>query len=257
MTTPVCTVREIPIENVDPNPGNARTVFDEYKLKELAASIKSSGLQQLPVVFEDASRPGKFILESGERRYRAVKMLGWAVLPCLVKQRESLAESDVAGLIENVQRQDLSPYELAVKLEEIKRIHKLSASTISKMLGKSPSYTAVLIGLIEDLDGKVIAMWKHGDARCTTDFLKTVAKLPRERQMAAFETETEEGGEEEEPGAPRETRHNLKRAAETVMAGLLKLSADDVKAVNAKECVAFILGSRKRLPVGVSLVKEE
>lgn len=251
-TKPVGTYQEIPIENIIENPENARTVYDETKLSELAQSIKSSGIQQLPVVTAVVDRPGVYMLESGHRRRRAVLKLGWPMLPCIVKTRESVAESSIASLAENIQREDLTTYDVSVEMAKIKDVHKLSPTTIAKMLGMSASYAGVLIRLQEDLSDEVKALWKAGNPRATVDYLRNLAKVPKVKQIEAFK-EPEEGEEgEEKESEPREKKRNLKRAAEQLMAAMLKMSADDVKAVNAKECVAFILGGRTKKPVGIT-----
>jgi len=254
MTTTPDVLMNVPIENIRPNPVNARTTFDETKLKELAQSIKSTGLQQLPVVQEGEG--GIYTLESGERRFRACKMLGWATIPCLVKKRESLAESEIAGLAENVQRDNLTPYDLSVKLAAIKTEHKLQGSTIAKMLGLSASYVNVLISLQEDLSDNVKGQWKAGNPKATLDFLRPLMKVPKAKQIEAFVDEPEGEGDEKGPKALAEKKRNVRRAAEQLMAAMLKMSKEDCAAINARECVSFILGSRTRAPAGITFSDE-
>jgi ParB family chromosome partitioning protein len=245
--------KEIPIGQIEPNPSNARKHFDESKIKELALSIRATGLQQFPCVQEDKSRPGVYILESGERRFRALKMLGAREVPCIVTTRESLSEGEIAGLAENVQRENLTPYELSLKLEEIKRVHKLSSPTIGKMLGLSSSYVGRLIGLQELLADDVKKLWREGNPRATVDFLHGLTKVPKAKQIEAFQETDEDGESEEKTSTPREKKRNCRKIAEQLQAAMLKMSAEDRAAIKGFECVGYILGARKRPPAGISL----
>lgn len=101
--------RYVPVHLVDPGP-NDRAVFDDAKLRELADSIAAEGLLQPPVL---RPRPGgRFEIAAGERRTRAVRLLGWETMPAVVREMDDETAAAIM-LAENVQRADLSPIEEA------------------------------------------------------------------------------------------------------------------------------------------------
>jgi len=103
------TLRELPIAQVRPNPYQPRTRLDEPALAELAESMEASGLLQ-PVVVR--SQGGTYELIAGERRWRAAQRLGWTKIPAVVKDVDDRTLLTLA-LIENLQRDDLSPVDEA------------------------------------------------------------------------------------------------------------------------------------------------
>ena len=102
-------LRELPMASVRPNPFQPRTRMDEGPLDELVASIQASGLLQ-PVLVRP--RDGGFELIAGERRWRAATRLGWTKIPAVVKDVDDQTLLTLA-LIENLQRDDLSPIDEA------------------------------------------------------------------------------------------------------------------------------------------------
>jgi len=101
-------IHEIPIELVDTGLNN-RTVFDEDELRELAKNIEEHGLQQVPCV---RPRQGRYQLVYGERRYRAILLLGWPLLPVVIRDLDD-REAFRAMLVENNQRKDPDPIDQA------------------------------------------------------------------------------------------------------------------------------------------------
>jgi ParB family chromosome partitioning protein len=97
-------LRELPVNNVLPNPYQPRTQVNEAALAELTSSIEASGLLQ-PVVVRP--RNGKYELIAGERRLRAVQRLGWTKIPAVVKDVDDPSLLTLA-LIENLQRDELT-----------------------------------------------------------------------------------------------------------------------------------------------------
>src|SRR5437867_3519815 len=100
----------VPLRDVHPNPDQPRKHFDEEKLGELAASIKAHGLLQ-PIVVRPT--PAGLEIVAGERRFRAAQLAGLDRLPALVREVEDPLE---LALIENLQREDLSPLEAARRM---------------------------------------------------------------------------------------------------------------------------------------------
>lgn len=138
--------RVIPIDRIHPNPWQARKIFDEEKLKELANGMQEHGWVGggLPV----RAQPGvsnEYQLVFGERRWRAAKLAGLAAIPCEVS---SFSDDDMVeiGLLENIQREDLSRYEEGVAYQSLLDLRdedgrsKYSIRGLAKRLGKDKSY---------------------------------------------------------------------------------------------------------------------
>lgn len=121
MTTDKPYTAEIPIDAIVPNPEQPRQNFDPAALAELTASIKENGILQ-PILVEEAG-PGAYILHAGERRLRACRSLGIATIPALVKPAlNGTATQDrlLYALVENAQRQDMTPMEEARALGKLR-----------------------------------------------------------------------------------------------------------------------------------------
>lgn len=108
-------VIEIPIGKVDPNPLQPRVEFDERTLRDLAASIQSDGVLQPIVVRRDQDR---YILVVGERRLRACRLAGLPKVPAIIREIESDKLLEVT-LVENIQRENLNPLEVAAALDRM------------------------------------------------------------------------------------------------------------------------------------------
>jgi ParB family chromosome partitioning protein len=131
----------VPLADVRPNPDQPRKHFDEDKLAELAASIRTHGVLQ-PIVVRRAD--AGFELLAGERRYRAAQIAGIDRLPALVREVEDPLE---VALIENLQREDLSPLEEAEALATLIARHGYSHQAIAELLGKSRPYVSNTLAL--------------------------------------------------------------------------------------------------------------
>jgi len=116
----------IPFDSIDPDPQQPRTALHDETLEELAASIQRYGLLQ-PISVE-AVEGGRFRLISGERRYRAAQLVGLSELPCIVQNDVAEADRYARQLIENLQREDLSPIDKARALLHYKSL--LPADTV-------------------------------------------------------------------------------------------------------------------------------
>ena len=138
-------LRELPMASVRPNPYQPRTHMDETALAELAASIEASGLLQ-PVVVRP--RDGGYQLIAGERRWRAVERLGWAKIPAVVKDVDDQTLLTLA-LIENLQRNDLSPIDEAAGYRRLSEEFRLPQAEIARMVGRNRSTVANLLRLLQ------------------------------------------------------------------------------------------------------------
>lgn len=107
---------EIDIDAIYPNPYQPRKKFSAEKIKELADSLKESGLIQPVVLYKDANDAGKYYLMVGERRWRAAQYLKWKKIPAIVRD---MTQDDViiGALVENIQREDLNAIEIAEGVE--------------------------------------------------------------------------------------------------------------------------------------------
>jgi ParB family chromosome partitioning protein len=150
-------LRELPVASVHPNPYQPRTEIDETALAELAASIESSGLLQ-PVVVRP--RNGSYELIAGERRWRAAQRLGWARIPAVVRDVDDQTLLTLA-LIENLQRDDLSPIDEASGYRRLGDEFQLPQSEIARLVGRNRSTVANLLRLLQ-LPPEIQAMVHHG-----------------------------------------------------------------------------------------------
>ncbi|NOT06614.1 MAG: ParB/RepB/Spo0J family partition protein [Gemmatimonadales bacterium] len=138
-------LKELPVAAIQPNPYQPRRDFGAAELKELADSIGASGLLQ-PVVVR--SRPnGQYELIAGERRWRAVQQLGWAKIPAVVKEVDDRALLTLA-LIENLQRDDLSPLDAAVGYQRLIEEFQVSQQEVARLVGKDRSTVSNTLRLL-------------------------------------------------------------------------------------------------------------
>ncbi len=131
----------VPLRDVHPNPEQPRKHFDDEKLGELAASIKAHGLLQ-PIVVRPTAAGLELV--AGERRFRAAQLAGVDRLPALVREVEDPLE---LALIENLQREDLSPLEEAEGLATLIARHGYSHREVAELLGKSRPYVSNILAL--------------------------------------------------------------------------------------------------------------
>ncbi len=117
-TTRLKSARNIPINKIKPDPNQPRTVFDKDSLTELANSINQHGVLE-PITVEYVQAEDHFKIISGERRYRASQLAELTFMPCIVRTTND-SERLALQLIENIQREDLSPVDKARGLLELK-----------------------------------------------------------------------------------------------------------------------------------------
>jgi ParB family transcriptional regulator, chromosome partitioning protein len=139
-------VNRIPIDDIVPNRFQPRTVFDEDKIEELSRTIHTHGIIQ-PIVVREFEL-GKFEIIAGERRWRAMKKLGWETAPAIVKNMNDTETASVA-LIENLQREELSPIEEAIAYGKLLELHNLTQEALAQRLGKGQSTIANKLRLLK------------------------------------------------------------------------------------------------------------
>jgi ParB family chromosome partitioning protein len=139
-------INEIEIENIIINPFQPRTYFNEELIKELQNSIKELGLIQPITVRETVNN--KFQLISGERRYRAVKSLGLKKIVAYIRKANDQELLEMA-LVENIQREDLDPIEIALSYQRLIDEVKLTQNELSERVGKKRSTISNYIRLLK------------------------------------------------------------------------------------------------------------
>lgn len=135
----------IPLDQIHPGEEQPRDVFDTDKIHELSQSIKSHGVLQPIVVYRD--RDNRYRIIAGERRWRAARLAGLLEIPALVRtvDRDRLLE---LSLIENIQREDLNPIEIASAFHRLVSNHGLSHEQIAERTGKERSTVTNFLRLL-------------------------------------------------------------------------------------------------------------
>jgi len=137
-------IKEIDVKKIKPNPYQPRKIFNEEAIKELATSIEKHGLMQPIVVIEDKD---EYILVAGERRLKAIKSLNKDKIKAIIVDI-SLNDLREYALIENIQREDLNPIEIAYSLKALIEEHGYTHEELAKNIGKSRSYISNLLRLL-------------------------------------------------------------------------------------------------------------
>ena len=138
-------VVDIPLSELRPNPYQPRKTFDESSLQELAASIERSGVFQ-PIIVRKSAVKGYEII-AGERRFRASKLAKKKTIPAIIRDFDEAQMMEVA-VLENLQREDLTPLEEAQAYEMLQKNLGLTQAEVSKRLGKSRPYIANYLRLL-------------------------------------------------------------------------------------------------------------
>jgi ParB family chromosome partitioning protein len=139
-------LQNIPLDQIQPGEEQPRDSFDSEKLLELAQSIRANGLIQ-PITVAPGSN-GKFRIIAGERRWRAAHMAGLTEIPALVRNINQHQHLELA-LIENIQREDLNPIEIATAFYRLAADHGLSHEQIAERTGKDRSTVTNLLRLLK------------------------------------------------------------------------------------------------------------
>ncbi len=152
-------VESIKIVDIEPNPEQPRSDFDEESLEELAMSIKEHGVIT-PIIVKRADN-GFYQIVAGERRWRASKKAGLKKIPAIVKEFTDIQTQEVA-LIENLQRKDLNPVEEALGYKKLMEDFSLTQEEIAQKMGKSRSSVANSLRLLA-LSEEVLALVRKGE----------------------------------------------------------------------------------------------
>jgi ParB family chromosome partitioning protein len=188
---PVTAEREVPIEQVRPNPNQPRRHFDQDELSELAASIREIGIIQ-PLVVRQVD--GGYEIVAGERRWRAAQMAQKHSVPVVVRD---YAERDLLqiAIVENVQRADLNPIDEASGYATLIEQYGHSQEQVADAVGKSRSHIANLVRLLQlpepvrimVIDGRLTA--GHARALIGLDNAVTLAEQASRKGLSVREVE--------------------------------------------------------------------
>uniref|UniRef100_UPI004057685B ParB/RepB/Spo0J family partition protein n=1 Tax=Alistipes sp. TaxID=1872444 RepID=UPI004057685B len=141
---PMEEMSEIRLADIVPNPTQPRTEFDEEALEELAESIRQLGLIQPITVKRDGD---KYIIISGERRWRAAERAGLEALPAYIREVDDTTLHAMA-LVENIQREDLNAIEISLGMQRLIEECGLTQETLAERLGKKRSTVANYLRLL-------------------------------------------------------------------------------------------------------------
>jgi ParB family chromosome partitioning protein len=134
------------IDLIEPNKYQPRKIFDDAALHELAESIKKNGIIQ-PIIVCKLPDSDKYSIIAGERRWRACRLAGLHEIPIVIKEIEKSERLLEYAIIENIQRQDLTPMEESESYQRLMEEFKYTQEEVSRVLGKSRSHIANLLRL--------------------------------------------------------------------------------------------------------------
>ena len=179
----------LPLREIEPDPEQPRKKFDEEALSGLAASIQENGLLQ-PIAVRPKRIGTGYLIIAGERRWRAARLAGLTEVPVLIKDVTD-EQAAALALIENLQREDLDPIEVAEGCRQLIEKYGLTQETAARRLGKSRSAVTNslrLLGLPEDVRARV------SDGTLSAGHAKVLLGLPEPDLIRAAAQEVAERG---------------------------------------------------------------
>lgn len=155
----------IPLESIRPNPFQPRKLFREEEIRDMAESLQNHGLlQPVVLVYRENQEGNGYILVSGERRYRAARSLGWETIPAILRTAGDRDLLELA-LVENLQRSDLNPVEVAEGFNRLIEEFQWSQEELARHLGMKRSTVANFLrvltlpsGIIQKLEQGTISL---------------------------------------------------------------------------------------------------
>lgn len=244
--TPALTFDLLPIEKVAPNPRQPRKIFDRNTLEELAQSIRANGVLQ-PILVRRWGDGYQII--SGERRYQACKIIGLTNIPAVLRDLNE-QQTLLAGLIENIQREDLNPVEEASTLRQIILEFGLTHDELARRLGRSrsaltnrlrllslPNHVQQLIagGKISAGHAKMLAgLRNHEDVQSWVNRILS-------QNLSVYETEKELADSKPGPRQPARARQKN---------GALKKETGDIHVRQVETQLQELLGAKVHIRQG-------
>lgn len=241
-------IREVPISKILPNPAQPRLSYDEESLTELADSIREHGVLQ-PILVRPAG--SKFELIAGERRWRASGMAERETIPAIIVEFDEQTALEVS-IIENLQREDVSPLEEAAMFRKMTETFGYSVRQLAQKVGKDKGYVEnrlrlsdapadvkELLSLRKDTISHAYELMKIGDERKRRRLAKRVAA--GELTLAKLRALTNGGAADEGAVADPGQGPSRRRRAKTV--------AGEVAAAKAADDA--LMGARAKLSEGI------
>lgn len=239
-------VRTARLSSVEPNPEQPRKQFDEETLAELADSIRENGVLQPLLVRE--RQAGSYEIIAGERRWRASRLAGLEEVPVIVMEVDDLKAAQIA-LIENLQREDLGPFEESAAYRALMEGFQLTQEEVALRVGKSrpavanalrlldlPEETAALIssGALSAGHGRALLGLRDGDA------MNAMAKEAAEKGWSVRETEAavkkaaRPGGKKKKTDGAVDYTADLERRATALSGRIIRIGRGGKKTVTVE-----------------------
>ena len=174
---PMSEMAEVAISEIEPNPLQPRTAFDDESLQELASSIAQLGVIQ-PITLKRRAN-GKYIIISGERRWRASQIAGLEALPAYIREVDD-EDLHAMALVENIQRQDLNAIEIALGMQRLVEECGLTQEAMAEKVGKKRSTVSNYLRLLS-LPSEVQLALKEG--MITVGHAKAIAGVSPDEQL--------------------------------------------------------------------------
>ncbi len=174
---PMTEMAEIAVAEIIPNPTQPRKQFDASALEELADSIRTLGVIQ-PITVKHCAN-GKYIIISGERRWRAAQLVGITTLPAYIREVDD-ENLHAMALVENIQRQDLNAIEIALGLQRLIDECGLTQDALSEKVGKKRSTISNFLRLLK-LPNEIQLALKEG--LISAGHAKAIAGAPADKQL--------------------------------------------------------------------------
>ncbi len=187
-------MRQIPLDLLDPNPFQPRVAFPRESLDELAESIRARGILQPILARSHPTRPERFYIVAGERRWRAAGIAGLHEIPAIVREMSD-TEAATAALIENLQREDLNPMEEAEGYSRLLDELRVTQDKLAEALGKSRSQVTNALRLlnlpqsVQDEVRKGNLSFGHARALLAHPDPEAMAGVVRSRGLTVRQTE--------------------------------------------------------------------
>jgi ParB family chromosome partitioning protein len=173
-------VKQIPLAQIGANPDQPRKNFTDAELADLAASIKEKGVLQPILLRNVKNKPYTYEIVAGERRFRASKLAGLNEIPALVKSIDNNNAMEIA-LIENVQRENLTPIEEADAYKNLMECCDYELPDVARLIGKSESYIRNMLRLTT-LPASVQTLVNEG--RISASHARTIAVAENPEEIA-------------------------------------------------------------------------
>ena len=230
-------VSTLPLREIEPDPDQPRKRFDEDALNQLADSIAENGLLQ-PIAVRPKKLGTGYIIIAGERRWRAARLAGLDEVPVVIKDVTD-EQAAALALIENLQREDLDPIEVAEGCHQLIDRYGLTQESAARRLGKSRSAVANslrLLALPEDVRHKVSAgVLSAGHAKVllglpTQELMQQAAQTIEENGLNVRQTEAlcKKLAKPAKPPKPKQDPFNRPKRAVEIEAALKEITGSEV-----------------------------